>query len=97
MTEILLDQGCQCKTCSEILKKDLQEARNEWNNGKRKIIFRSYNHTCSDSCCSDYGTDVLINGFRVNCDADNTEYVIAAVLEFLEIEDVIVEGEYEEN
>ena len=91
----LLDQGCQCEKCREITKLELIEAREGWLSGNREIVFKPYHRECGDGCCDDYGTDVYVNGFNLNCDGSSAECVVEALMEFLEFDNVVIEFEDE--
>lgn len=97
MIEIgILDQGCGCHHCRESTKKQLEDARENWKNGERKIVFRSFVHNCAEGCCTDYGVAVYINGFEVlSHNGEDVDYVVEALMEFLEVDNVSVEYEYE--
>lgn len=45
---MLTEYGCQCKKCLERTNTELENARKRWIDGKREIIFKPYNHECSD-------------------------------------------------
>jgi hypothetical protein len=93
----ILDQGCQCQTCSEHTKQNLKLARQKWNHDIREVVFKPYHHSCGDGCCDEYGTNVYVNGFDLNCDGEDAEQVISALIEFLNIENVSVERVYEDE
>lgn len=93
----ILDKGCTCTSCMEIRKQNLKEARDKWNNGDRNILFQPYHYECGDGCCDEYGTNVYVNGFNLNCSGDDAESVVGSLIEFLNIDNVIIDYEYEEN
>lgn len=93
-----LDYGCTCDRCMKATLQNLQEARGKWNNGEREILFKSYHYSCGDGCCDDWGKNVYVNGFELlGCDGEDTESVIASLMEFLNIDNVNVDYEYEDE
>lgn len=92
----ILDQGCTCPTCLERTKQALQDARYRWKSGERNIVFNPYHYSCSDGCCDDYGTKVIVNGFQITDDGENIESVISNIMEFLEIDNVDINYDNEE-
>lgn len=90
----ILDQGCTCETCLEGTKKRLTVAREKWNNGERDILFESYCHECGDGCCSEYGTDVSVNGFNLNCNGEDAFDTLQNIMEFLDFKNVNFESKY---
>lgn len=93
----ILDYGCTCSTCLAKTKLVLQDARDRWNNGEREIIFKPYHYTCSDGCCDDYGTKVFVNGFDINCNGDDAVSVLAGIMEFLEVDNVEIDYDYDDD
>lgn len=93
----LLEQGCTCNSCLENTKSLLDEAREQWNSGIRNIVFKPYHYSCGDGCCDNYGTNVYVNGFNLDCDGENAESVAERLMEFLEIDGVNIDFEYEES
>jgi hypothetical protein len=87
----ILEQGCTCDSCLEATKQCLQEARERWKNGDRHILFEPYHYECGEGCCSDWGTRVFINGFKITSDGDNTESAVEALMEFLEFDGVNID------
>jgi hypothetical protein len=71
--------------------------RQKWNHDIREVVFKPYHHSCGDGCCDEYGTNVYVNGFDLNCDGEDAEQVISALIEFLNIENVSVERVYEDE
>lgn len=92
----ILDRGCNCIACLQVKQNLLNKARKEWDEGIRNIIFKPYHYTCGDGCCDDYGIQVSINGFEINSDGDNIEHVLEDVMEFLQIDKVLIDYEYDE-
>ena len=85
----ILDGGCQCLKCAKANIDRLNEARQLWKENKlREITFKSYHYECSDGCCSEWGTNVYINGFGACIDGESVESVAEGLMEFLEIDDV---------
>jgi hypothetical protein len=74
-------------------KAELENARNEWKNGVRNIVFKPYHYTCPDGCCDDYGTDVYINGFHVSRQND-VDFVVELLMEFLNIDNVKIDYDF---
>lgn len=93
----ILDWGCTCPTCLERTKQTLQIARDRWKNGERYIVFEPYHYTCSDGCCDDYGTKVFVNGFDINCNGDDAVSVLAGIMEFLEVDNVEIDYDYDDD
>ncbi len=91
----ILNQGCTCERCFNQILKELEIARSEWNNGVRNIVFKAYEYYCADKCCFSYGTDVYVNGFNVSCNGEDPEMILEALMEFLEIEGVNIDLEFE--
>lgn len=90
--------SCECKSCSKKRSEDSDRAFKEWTAGKRDISIRHWDWECGDGCCSDYGTDVHVNGFRlIYADGENVESVLDSVLEFLGYDNVNIEDEYDYN
>lgn len=92
----IVDQGCTCASCSTNALQNLKAAREKWNNSEREITFRPYHYECGDGCCSEYGTNVYVNGFQLTRDGENAESVVSSLMEFLEIENVDIGFESEE-
>lgn len=93
----ILDQGCQCAACSEDTLKNYQVAKEKWDRGERIITLKSYHYSCADGCCDEYGTNVYVNGFDLNCAGDDIGAVVEGLMEFLGINNVIVDYEYDEE
>ena len=91
----IMGLGCDCESCSEGRRQDLERARDEWKKGKKEIVFKPYHYTCIDGCCDNYGTDVYINEFELNYDGDNIESVLNDLFEFLDINNVSIDYEYD--
>lgn len=93
----LLEQGCDCEKCLGNTAKLLDEARVKWENGVREIVFKSYSYYCGDGCCSYDGTNVFVNGFHLDSDGENAESVTKRLMEFLGVENVKIDFEYDEE
>lgn len=91
----LLDQGCTCDSCLKITLQNLLTAREKWKNGERELIITPYHYECSDGCCDEYGSTIYVNGFDLNCDIEDFGSVIEGLMEFLRVENVSVNYEYE--
>lgn len=91
----IADQGCGCANCRDKLEKTLSQARGKWEQGCRDIVFEHYQYTCSDGCCDEYGVNVYINGFNLNCDGSDVEQVVRSLMEFLGVEDVNIKINYD--
>ena len=74
-------------------------------NKKLKITLKEWDYTCGDGCCTNYGTQILIDGKEVEhydeevvvnayvgCDV---EVAIRSVLKHLGFENVEIEREHE--
>lgn len=92
----ILEQGCTCESCMKITKQNLQNAKEKWDSGEREISFKNYHYTRSDGCCDEYGTNVFINGFDLNCNGEDAGSVIINLMEFLNIENVVVINDYDD-
>ncbi len=47
-----------------------------------EIEFKEWDHTCGDGCCSDYGTDIIVNGEKVTEYGDHSlEKTIKLILD----------------
>ena len=88
--------SCECKSCSKKRNDDSEKAFKEWIAGKRDISIRHWDWECGDGCCSDYGTDVYVNDFKlVHADGSNTESTLDAMLDFLGYDNVQIEETYD--
>jgi hypothetical protein len=48
------------------------------------ITLKSWDYTCGDGCCYDYGLDIYVNGEKLDeSNADDSENALKAVLEHL--------------
>lgn len=59
--------------------------------GKLKIEFNEYNTTCTDGCCTDYGTETKVNGVELFSHSQDTATIVRNILEHLGYEVEIVE------
>ena len=50
---------------------------------KLKIDIQEYYHTCSDGCCTDYGTIIKVNGVELASHNQDAYTILKNVLEFL--------------
>ena len=50
---------------------------------KVKIDMHEYYHTCSDGCCTDYGTIIKVNGVELPSYNQDTYTILKQVLEHL--------------
>lgn len=91
----IFENGCTCEHCAKVSKQTFDAAKEKWDSGEREIIFKPYHHSCGDGCCDTYGTIVYVNGFDLNCDGESAEDVISNLMEFLNIENVVINHEYE--
>jgi hypothetical protein len=48
-----------------------------------KIELKDYYHSCSDGCCSDYGTITTVNGIELPYQNQDVETILRQVLEHL--------------
>ncbi|WP_440110162.1 hypothetical protein [Paenibacillus sp. QZ-Y1] len=51
-----------------------------------KIVVREYYYSCSDGCCSEYGTELFVNEKLVGTFTDVDEDVVRNLLEALNVE-----------
>jgi hypothetical protein len=58
---------------------------------KVKIELNEYCHTCSDGCCTDYGTNVVVNGVDMPLNNQDTATILTQILEHLGYDVEIVE------
>ena len=62
---------------------------------KVKISLKDYHNTCTDGCCSDYGTTVKVNDVELESTSSDRETILAAILTHLgydvDIEDLTYE------
>ena len=47
------------------------------------IKLEDYSHTCSDGCCTTYGTITKVNGIELPCNNQDAETILRQVLEHL--------------
>jgi hypothetical protein len=48
-----------------------------------KIKITDWNHTCSDGCCTTYGTNINIDGVDLECQNQDVSTILRNVLEHL--------------
>ena len=53
------------------------------NKEKLNIDIQEYYHTCSDGCCTDYGTIIKVNGVELPSHNQDAYTILKNVLEFL--------------
>ncbi|PIH59097.1 hypothetical protein [Paenibacillus sp. LK1] len=51
-----------------------------------KIVVRDYHYSCSDGCCSEWGTELIVNEKLVGTFTDVDEDVVRNLLEALNVE-----------
>ena len=90
--------SCECKSCSKKRSEESNKAFEEWQSGVRDIVIEHWDWECGDGCCSDYGTSVYVNDFKlIHADGSNVESVLSEVLEFLGYEHVHIEEKYDDE
>lgn len=52
-------------------------------NNNLKIELKDYCHRCSDGCCIDYGTIIIINGVELELHNQDVETILQQILEYL--------------
>ena len=51
---------------------------------KIEIELKDWDHTCGDGCCYTYGTDIYVNGIKLDeQNAEDSKNALTAVLEHL--------------
>ena len=50
---------------------------------KIKIVITDWTHTCSDGCCTTYGTNVNIDGTDLECQNEDVSTILKNTLEHL--------------
>lgn len=63
---------------------------------KLEIKLKDWDYTCSDGCCSSFGTDIFINGEEIESSNADRYSVLHHILEHLGY-DVEIEEEYESD
>ena len=58
---------------------------------KLKIELHSYVHHCGDGCCTDYGTQVKVNGVEMDSHNEDVATIITEILTHLGYEVEVVE------
>lgn len=58
---------------------------------KHEIIFSNWHNSCGDGCCSDYGSEIYVNGVSVTRYYTDTASSLQLVLEALGIDATITE------
>ncbi len=53
------------------------------------ITLREYCDSCADDCCTDYGTEVRVNGEALECNNQDTATILQKVLEHLGYDAVV--------
>lgn len=48
-----------------------------------KIKLQDYDYTCSDGCCTWFGTRIFVNGVELDTDSQDTGNIVKAILEHL--------------
>ena len=61
---------------------------------KIKITLTEWHYKCGDGCCDHYGTDIKVNGNKINTNSEDTSEILRAVFEHLGF-DIEVEREYD--
>lgn len=51
-----------------------------------KILIKEYHHSCSDGCCDEWGTELIVNEKLVGTYADVDKDVVKNLLEALDVE-----------
>lgn len=82
--------GCTCESCNEANQRAFLKARKLWDEGTRIITFDKQEHICSDGCCDEEWTNVYVNEYLISVTGDSASDVAIAIMEFLEIKDVVV-------
>ena len=52
-------------------------------NKKLTVTLKPWYYTCSDGCCSEYGTTVTVNGISVTDNGDQDHVLLTAILNHL--------------
>lgn len=82
------DAVCTCEKCLDLSKRRLDDARNKWNNGERKIVVNNWDTG------EDYAADVFISEFKVSTNGNGTASILGGVMDFLEIDKVDIKVTY---
>jgi hypothetical protein len=56
------------------------------------IELNEYCHTCGDGCCTDYGTQVVVNGVEMPAHNQDAKTILRQVMEHLGYEVEIIEN-----
>ena len=90
--------GCNCSFCAAKWDEEYKKARSDWDNGmRREVVLRPWDSVCSEGCCSDYGTELIVNGLSLSTYAEDGETTAQLLLNFLGIEGAIVSTDMSEE
>ena len=63
---------------------------------KVKVEINDYTYDCADGCCTDFGTQVIVNGVELDLHNQDTGTIVRQILEYLGYEVELIET-YEHN
>lgn len=53
------------------------------NKQKLSVILEDYDYSCTDGCCTMYGTRVFVNGEKLQAENTDTQTIVRGILEHL--------------
>lgn len=63
---------------------------------KLKVEINDYTYDCADGCCTDFGTQVIVNGVELDLHNQDIGTIVRQILEYLGYEVELIET-YEHN
>ena len=68
--------NCTCQKCKDADLQQQQLAQEKLRSNICDATFDDWHYECGDGCCDEYGTSLIINGYLVTTDCEDTDSVI---------------------